>query len=107
METLPNRVVLPEHFVLAGILVLSDPVREGVAAAIEDVQSAGARVVLVTGDNPETALTIARGVGIADVHDVALTGKELEALTDEELVVALRDVSVFARVLPEQSYNFV
>ncbi len=102
METLPNRVVLPEHFVLAGILVLSDPVREGVAAAIEDVQSAGARVVLVTGDNPETALTIARGVGIADVHDVALTGKELEALTDEELVVALRDVSVFARVLPEQ-----
>lgn len=88
--------------VFAGILVVDDPVRVGISAAIEEVQSAGARVVLVTGDNPETALSIARQVGITDAEGVALTGSNLVDLSDEELVVALETVSVFARVLPKQ-----
>lgn len=88
--------------VLAGILVVDDPVRKGISAAIEKVQSAGARVILVTGDNPETALSIARQVGITDAEGVALTGSGLVDLSDDDLIVALETVSVFARVLPKQ-----
>lgn len=93
---------LPEEMVLAGILVLADPVRVGVESAIAEVQGAGARVVLVTGDSPQTALMIAHTVGITEKDGAVLTGTELTELTDAELLVALRDVSVFARVLPNQ-----
>ncbi|MFT7507795.1 MAG: calcium-translocating P-type ATPase, partial [Acidimicrobiales bacterium] len=93
---------LMDDLVFAGVLVIDDPIREGVAHAIAGVQSAGARVVLVTGDNPQTALSIAQEVGIAKEDDVALTGNDLEKLSDEELVIALKDICVFARVLPKQ-----
>lgn len=91
-----------EGMVFAGVVILADPVREGVSEAINGVQKAGARVVLVTGDNPETALSIARQVGIADDESIALTGVELERMSDGELEDVLRNVSVFARVLPRQ-----
>lgn len=93
---------LLEGLCLVGFLVIEDPVREGVRESIAGVMAAGARVVLITGDNPETALTVARSVGIAEADSVALSGHDLEMLTDEELRVALAEVSVFARVLPEQ-----
>lgn len=93
---------LLDGLVLAGVLVIDDPVRKGVSKAIEGVQSAGARVVLVTGDNPQTALSIAKEVGIAEEDGIALTGNDLTELSDEELLIALQDVSVFARVLPKQ-----
>ena len=98
-ETEPS---LLDDLVFAGVLVIDDPVREGISAAIAGVQSAGARVVLITGDNPQTALSIAQQVGIASEDDVALTGDHITGLSDEELVVALKEVSVFARVLPKQ-----
>lgn len=85
-----------------GILVMNDPVRRNVAAAIKGVKDAGARVLLVTGDNPETALSVARAVGIAGRHDIAVVGDELDALSDDEVLDVLQDVSVFARTLPKQ-----
>lgn len=88
--------------VLVGVMVLTDPVRVGVADAIAGVQSAGAKVLLVTGDNPETALAIARKVGIAGAHESALTGADLAELSDAELLLAIRHTHVFARVLPKQ-----
>ena len=91
-----------DDLVLAGILIIDDPVRKGVSKAIAGVQSAGARVVLITGDNAQTALSIAQEVGIAQEDDVALTGDDIVSLSDEELLVALEDVRVFARVLPNQ-----
>jgi len=93
---------LLDNLVLAGVLIIDDPVRKGVSKAIAGVQSAGARVVLITGDNPQTALAIAQEVGIAGENDVALTGDDIVSLSDEELLVALEEVSVFARVLPNQ-----
>lgn len=102
-----EEVTLLDDLVLVGVLVIDDPVREGVSAAIGGVQSAGARVVLVTGDNPQTALSIARQVGIAGEDSVALTGDHIVDLSDEELLIALRDVSVFARVLPKQKMRIV
>lgn len=91
-----------DGLVFSGVVVLADPVRRGVSEAISGVQEAGARVILVTGDNPETALTIAREVGIADAESISLTGTDLEKMTDGELEDVLRNVSVFARVLPQQ-----
>lgn len=88
--------------VFLGVLVCSDPVRKGVKEAIEGVHKAGAQVVLVTGDNPETALAVARAVGIATIHDSALTGTDITELSDSELLDVLEHVRVFARVLPRQ-----
>jgi calcium-translocating P-type ATPase len=88
--------------VFQGVLVFADPVRLGVRDAIAGVQAAGAKVLLITGDNPETALSIARKVGIAGEHESALIGSEVEELSDAELLLAISHTHVFARVLPRQ-----
>lgn len=85
-----------------GILVLSDPVREGISDTMANIQAAGASVLLITGDNPETAKAIALEAGITDEGVKALTGNELSHMTDEEILKSLQYVSVFARVLPSQ-----
>lgn len=95
------------NVVFMGIVILNDPVRTGVTKAIEGVQSAGAKVLLVTGDNPETALSIARKTGIAGPHETALLGSEVEELSDTELLMAISHVHVFARVLPKQKMRIV
>ena len=97
-----NDESLLRGMVFGGVLIFDDPVRTDVAEAISGVQSAGARVVLITGDNPKTALSIAKEAGIARDGDRALTGTELVEMTDDELLVALNEVTVFARVLPKQ-----
>ena len=88
--------------VFVGVFILSDPVRSGVIQAIEGVRQAGAAVVLITGDNPQTALAIAKKVGIAGDGEIALTGDDIMNLTDEEVIDVLDTVHVFARVLPQQ-----
>jgi Ca2+-transporting ATPase len=93
---------LVEGLVFLGLLVITDPVRTDVKEAISGVMAAGAKVRLVTGDNPETALTIAREVGIARKLDVALTGDDIRGMSDSELLGVIRTTHVFARVLPRQ-----
>lgn len=93
---------LLKDLVFAGLLVLSDPVRVDVKDAIAGARQAGTDILLITGDNPETALSVAKAVGIAEPTGTALTGADLEELTDEELYAALENVKVFARILPEQ-----
>lgn len=93
---------LLEEMIFVGVLVFDDPVREGVADAIKGVQSAGARILLITGDNSQTALSIAHQVGIAKEGDVALGGDAIMELNDDELWAVLQDVPVYARVLPRQ-----
>lgn len=87
---------------LFGLLIFSDVIRVEARDAIRDMQEAGARVLMLTGDNPETALSIARTVGIADEHERAYTGAELSELSDAELVEVLRTHTVFARVAPAE-----
>jgi len=93
---------LIDQLVFVGVVILDDPVRAGIQSSIKGVQASGARVVLITGDNPKTALSIATQVGIAHEHDTVLTGTELKKLSDDELLVALKEITVFARVLPNQ-----
>ena len=89
-----------------GLLGLEDPVRPTVPAAVEECLTAGIRVVMITGDYPATAASIARQAGIAHPEKV-LTGPELNALSDAELAERIRDVNVFARVVPEQKLRLV
>ncbi len=87
---------------LMGVLVLHDPIRSGMREVITAVQRAGASVLLVTGDNAATALSVARAVGIAGEHEGVLTGFDIDELTDGELREVLTHAHVFARILPNQ-----
>lgn len=89
--------------VFAGLVGFHDPIRSGVANSIGTVKQAGARVIMLTGDNPETAGYVARAVGITkSAEDRVILGTELEKMDDEELRTALLETNVFSRVLPSQ-----
>jgi magnesium-transporting ATPase (P-type) len=85
---------------LAGIQGMIDPPRPEVIEAIQGCKRAGIRVVMITGDHPTTAEAIGRMIGIGRENAPVLTGREVEALTDEELFSKVRDISVYARVAP-------
>jgi Ca2+-transporting ATPase len=89
-----------------GLLGLEDPVRPTVPAAVAECHTAGIRVVMITGDYPATAESIARQAGIANPESV-ISGPELAKLTDAELAVRIQQVNVFARVVPEQKLRLV
>lgn len=93
-----------EDIVFLGFIAFTDSVRTDVKDAILTAKLAGARVIMVTGDNPETARSIAREVGIIDETYSApvLRGSDIAEVSDEELSKLLAQVRVFARVLPEQ-----
>lgn len=96
----PESVV--EKITFLGVIVLSDPVRAGIKDAITGVRNAGAEILLITGDNPQTALSVARAVGIVGARSAALTGDDLVEMSDEEILAAIAHTKVFARVLPRQ-----
>lgn len=105
-ESFPMEKELPDLLSkgeLLGLMVFSDVIRAEAKDAIRDMQDAGARVVMLTGDNPETALSIARSVGIAtEKEERAYTGAELSGLSDAELLEVLQNHTVFARVAPSE-----
>ena len=89
-----------------GLLGLEDPVRPTVPAAVAECRTAGIRVVMITGDYPATAESIARQAGI-DHPEKVITGPELNQMSDETLAERIREVNVFARVVPEQKLRLV
>lgn len=102
---------LPEQhhdlsFELVGLLGFEDPVRPTVPAAVAECQAAGVRVLMITGDYPTTAQSIAQQAGIADADKVA-SGSDLDTMSDEKLARRVRNVQVFARVVPEQKLRIV
>jgi P-type Ca2+ transporter type 2C len=111
----PHPVLTPEHlpekqhdfpFQFLGLVGLSDPVRPTVAAAIQECHTAGIRVVMITGDYPETAQSIARQVGLLQTGDT-ITGSELDGMSDTELQQRIENTSIFARAVPEQKLRIV
>jgi P-type Ca2+ transporter type 2C len=88
--------------VFVGLLAFEDTIREDVPSAIQTAKEAGARVLMVTGDNKYTAYKIAQDVGIAESGDRVLVGKDIEKMNDKDLLMMLGQVKVFARVLPSQ-----
>lgn len=91
---------------LVGLVGFEDPLRPDVPAAVEMCHTAGVRVVMITGDYPETALSIAQRAGLSVSQDV-ISGPELDSLTEEELQRRVATVQVFARVVPEQKLRIV
>ncbi|QPN60037.1 HAD-IC family P-type ATPase [Synechococcus sp. CBW1002] len=101
---------LPEHvhgylFEPLGFLALADPLRPDVPAAIATARGAGVRVVMITGDSPVTARSIADQAGLPPGR--VLSGPELDALTPQDLAASIGEVSVFARVMPQQKLQLV
>ncbi|MFA6121736.1 MAG: cation-transporting P-type ATPase [Sideroxydans sp.] len=92
-------------FTLLGMVGISDPPREEAVAAVRDCVTAGIRVKMITGDHADTARAIAAQLGIG--NGLALTGIELDAMDDEALRQAVRDVDVFARSSPEHKLRLV
>jgi P-type Ca2+ transporter type 2C len=93
-------------FQFLGLVGLADPVRPTVAAAIQECHTAGVRVVMITGDYPATAQTIARQIGLLETGDV-ITGAELDLLSDTELQHRIQTTNIFARAVPEQKLRLV
>lgn len=90
-----------------GIAGMIDPVRPEVVDAIVEAKEAGIRPVMITGDHKDTAVAIAKQLGIADSADAAITGAELDKLSDEELNNQIENYSVYARVQPEHKVRIV
>lgn len=106
-----NANVLPvnQHdfeFEFLGLIALEDPVRSDVPAAITECHAAGIRVVMMTGDHPVTAVSVARQVGLPADRAV-VTGTELATLSDDDLHTRLANTSIFCRVKPEQKLRLV
>jgi Ca2+-transporting ATPase len=95
-----GRVSFFEGLELLGYIIFSDEIRAEAKDAVASMRDAGARVIMLTGDNPETALYVAQETGIADAGDRAYTGAELKELSDEQVLNLLRENRVFARVAP-------
>jgi Ca2+-transporting ATPase len=96
---------LERGLVFVGIIGFIDPPRPEVKDAIHSCHNAGIRVVMITGDHPETARAIAREVGIDDSQ--ILSGIEISKMSDEELKKALKTTSIFARTTPEHKLRIV
>lgn len=92
----------PKGLVFVGLVSFSDHVRPDVAKEIQVAKDAGMRVVMVTGDHPETAHSIASQVGICKEGEDVLTGRDVEDMEDNELFDALHSHSIFSRMLPKQ-----
>jgi len=94
------------NFEFVGLIGLSDPIRENIPAAISECYKAGIRVIMITGDYPVTAINIAKEIGLKN-YDSVITGPQLHAMSEEELDDKIKEVNVFARVVPEQKLKIV
>jgi len=92
---------------IVGLVGFLDPAKKGVKEAVIAAKKAGVRVVMITGDHPMTAKSIAKEVEIWTENQHILTGKEIETLSDEHLLGALTNTTVLARILPEHKYRVV
>ena len=95
------------NLILIGLMAMIDPPREEVFDAVKEAKSSGIKTIMITGDHKTTAAAIAREIGIMEKDDLALTGQELDSLTDEELDNKLEKISVYARVSPENKIRIV
>ena len=98
---------LERNLVFVGTVGMMDPPREEAAVAIAEARRAGIRVVMITGDHPRTAARIAADLGIAGAETGALTGSELDVLSDADFADAVRRTSVYARVSPAHKLRIV
>ena len=98
---------LEQNLCFLGLTGMIDPVRPEVKAAIEECRSAGIRAVMITGDHKDTAVAIAKELGIITDASQALTGAELDNISDEDICEFVKNYGVYARVQPEHKVRIV
>lgn len=98
---------IEKDLVFLGMVGMIDPPREEAKVAVEKCKRAGIKTVMITGDHKITATAIAKQLGILEKESEAVTGAEVEEMTDEELTKKVRDISVYARVSPEHKVRIV
>ena len=96
-----------KDYIFLGLISMIDPPREESKQAVADAKRAGIRPVMITGDHKITATAIARQIGIFEEGDMAVTGAELDAMSDSELDKNIARISVYARVSPENKIRIV
>lgn len=94
-------------YTFIGLISMMDPPREESIEAVADAKRAGIRTVMITGDHKVTATAIAKQIGIFEEGDIAVTGMELDSMSDEELSENITKISVYARVSPENKIRIV
>ena len=98
---------LEQELCFIGLVGMIDPVRPEVRAAVEECKAAGIRPVMITGDHVVTASAIAKELGILEEGDKAITGAQLDAMSEEQLDQEVENISVYARVSPENKIRIV
>ncbi len=98
---------LESDLVYLGLSGMIDPVRPEVKEAIKECQAAGIRPIMITGDHKDTAVAIAKELGILESEEMAITGAELSKISDEDLLKTIQNYSVYARVQPEHKVRIV
>ncbi|MBQ8796846.1 MAG: cation-translocating P-type ATPase [Oscillospiraceae bacterium] len=98
---------LEQELVFMGLCGMIDPVRPEVKSAIEECRAAGIRPVMITGDHKDTAVAIAKELGIITDASEAITGAELDNISDEDICEAVKKYGVYARVQPEHKTRIV
>ncbi|NQX48586.1 cation-translocating P-type ATPase [Paenibacillus tritici] len=111
-KTVPNTVTEvgladEQNLVLVGLSAMIDPPREAVYGSIAESNKAGIRTIMITGDHKTTAQAIGRDIGLMAEHEIAVTGQELDAMSEEELDSRLEQIGVYARVSPENKIRIV
>ena len=96
-----------QGMIFLGLLSMQDPVRPEAVRAVADFEQAGVSTVMITGDHPDTAYSIAKELGIADSPQQCVTGRELDHMQDNIFLQRLQQIKVFARVTPEHKVRIV
>lgn len=105
LKNIPNSLT-EAKLTFEGLVALYDPPRKGVNESLEECYSAGIRVIMITGDNGETASSIAKKINLNN-YDEVITGLELEAMSDDELFERVKTTNIFARVYPNHKMRIV
>ena len=103
----PNAQELENDLTFVGMYGMIDPPREEAKLAVEKCKSAGIKTVMITGDHKITATAIAKKLGILEKEEEAITGTELDKISDEQLEKDIKKYSVYARVAPEHKVRIV
>lgn len=102
-----NHETIETDLIFVGLLGMIDPARPEVIEAVKKCKTAGIRPIMITGDHKITAVAIAQEIGLFGEGDIALTGSELEKISDEDLFKNVHKYSVYARVAPEHKVRIV